>query len=168
VTNTQRKEIAIYPGSFDPITNGHIDIIKRAARIFDKVIIAVLDNPEKKALFSVQERLELIKASTNGITNLEYDYFSGLLVEFAETKGVKAIIRGLRAVSDFDYEFQMALTNRQMDEELETIFLMTDAKYSYLSSSLVRQIAKFHGKINQLVPAQVFQALENKFKGADK
>lgn len=155
---------AIYPGSFDPITNGHIDIIERAAKIFDKVIIAVLVHHEKNSLFTAQERLDLIKKSTSRIKNLEYASFDGLLVDFAKEKNVRAIIRGLRAVSDFDYEFQMALTNRQLDAELETVFLMTDAKYAYLSSSLVRQIAKFHGKISELVPPAVVDSLQKKLE----
>ncbi len=158
-------KIAIYPGSFDPITHGHVDIIRRASALFDKVIIAVLSNVDKNNLFTVPERLELIKASTTDISNLEYDSFDGLLVNYAAQKKVSAIVRGLRVVSDFDYEFQMAITNRQISPQLETIFLMTDAKYSFLSSSLVRQLAQFHGTINQFVPGVVVQALEKKFKG---
>ncbi len=159
------KKIAIYPGSFDPITNGHLDVIERAAKLFDKVIVAVLANNEKQELFTVSERLELIKAATKNIPNLEYDSFTGLLVDFAKKKDVSSVIRGLRAVSDFDYEFQMALTNRQMYPEMETVFLMTDYKYSYLSSSLVRQLAKFHGTIQPLVPKCVIEALAKKFTG---
>jgi len=157
------NKLAIYPGSFDPVTNGHVDIIQRASKLFEKVIIAVLDNPEKKTMFSVNERIGFVKEATKDIDNLEYESFDGLLVEFAEKKGCQAIIRGLRAVSDFDYEFQMALTNRQLDEKLETVFLMTDYKYSYLSSSWVRQIAKLHGKIGQLVPKVVQKKLEDLF-----
>jgi pantetheine-phosphate adenylyltransferase len=159
----QKNSIAIYPGSFDPITYGHIDIIRRAARIFDKVIVAVLANDDKKELFSAPQRLELIKKSTEDIPNLEYDVFHGLLIDFAAKRKVFSIIRGLRVVSDFDYEFQMAITNRQLQPELETVFLMTDVKYSFLSSSLIRQIARFHGKIEQLVPPAVQKALKNKF-----
>lgn len=158
-------KIAIYPGSFDPITHGHVDIIRRASALFDIVIVAVLANADKNNLFTVPERLELIKASTLDISNLEYDSFDGLLVNYAAHKKVSAIVRGLRVVSDFDYEFQMAITNRQISPQLETIFLMTDAKYSFLSSSLVRQLAQFHGTINQFVPGVVVQALEKKFKG---
>jgi pantetheine-phosphate adenylyltransferase len=157
--------IAIYPGSFDPITNGHIDVIRRASCLFDRVIVAVLSNTEKQGMFTVPERLELIKASTMDIANLEYDSFDGLLVDYAAQKKVAAIVRGLRVVSDFDYEFQMAMTNRQISPQLETVFLMTDAKYSFLSSSLVRQLAQFHGTINQFVPGVVVQALEKKFRG---
>jgi pantetheine-phosphate adenylyltransferase len=154
---------AIYPGSFDPVTNGHIDVIERAAKLFDKVTVAVLAHHDKNSLFSVEERIVLLKKATEHIKNLECEAFDGLLVEYAKHKGIKTVIRGLRAVSDFDYEFQMALTNRQLDDELETVFLMTDSKYAYLSSSLVRQIAKFHGKISQLVPPVVVKALQQKF-----
>ena len=157
--------IAIYPGSFDPITNGHLDIIRRAASQFDTVIVAVLSNTDKNNLFTVAERLALIKASTQDIANLQYDSFDGLLIDYAAQKNVSAIIRGLRVVSDFDYEFQMAMTNRQLSPQVETVFLMTDAKYSFLSSSLVRQLAQFHGTINQFVPSVVVTALEKKFKG---
>lgn len=159
------SRIAIYPGSFDPITNGHVDVIRRASCLFDKVIVAVLSNADKHNMFTVPERLELIKASTKDIANLEYDSFDGLLVDYAAQKKVSAIVRGLRVVSDFDYEFQMAMTNRQISPQLETVFLMTDAKYSFLSSSLVRQLAQFHGTINQFVPEVVVQALEKKFRG---
>lgn len=163
-----KNKVAIYPGSFDPITNGHVDIIERASKLFGTVIVAVLDNPEKNNMFTAQERLSFIQETTKDILNLEYEIFSGLLVEFAENKGVSAIIRGLRAVSDFDYEFQMALTNRQLANELETVFLMTDYKYSYLSSSWVRQIAKLHGKIQNLVPKVVCDELEKRFSTGAK
>ena len=162
-----KNRIAIYPGSFDPVTNGHIDIIERASKLFGKVIVAVLDNPEKSSMFTSEERIVFLKEATKHIPNLEYDIFSGLLVDFAQKKGVSAIIRGLRAVSDFDYEFQMALTNRQLFSELETVFLMTDYKYSYLSSSWVRQIAKLHGKIQNLVPQVVCDELEKRFSVGD-
>jgi pantetheine-phosphate adenylyltransferase len=161
--NNSENKIAIYPGSFDPVTYGHIDIIRRAAAIFDKVIVAVLANDDKKELFNAAERLELLKKSTADIPNLEYDVFHGLLIDFAAEKKVYDIIRGLRVVSDFDYEFQMAITNRQLNPRLETVFLMTDVKYSFLSSSLIRQIARFHGKIDQLVPPAVQKALQKKF-----
>lgn len=157
------KRSAIYPGSFDPVTNGHIDIIERAAKLFDRVTVAVLAHHDKNSLFSVEERLVLLQKAAAHIKNIEYETFDGLLVEYAKQKNIKTIVRGLRAVSDFDYEFQMALTNRQLDDELETVFLMTDSRYAYLSSSLVRQIAKFHGKISQLVPPVVVKALQQKF-----
>jgi len=151
---------AIYPGSFDPITNGHLDVIERASRLFDEVYVAVLDNNQKDGMFSTSERVRFITESINGLDNVFCDSFSGLLVNYAEKKGVKAIIRGLRAVTDFDWEFQLALTNRQLDPDLETVFLMTDSKYSYLSSSLVRQIASLGGDIKSLVPTIVDQALK--------
>ncbi len=163
--NSVKVRKAIYPGSFDPVTNGHVDIIRRAADLFDTVILAVLSNPSKQPMFSATERVRLLKEATADIPNLEYDIFSGLLVEYAEAKNVKAIIRGLRAVSDFDYEFQMALTNRQLSKELETVFLMTDYRYSYLSSSWVRQIASLHGKIKDMVPDVVSRELKKRFSG---
>ncbi len=153
---------ALYPGSFDPITNGHLDIIKRAAVLFDKVYVAVLDNDQKDPLFSTQERVDLISTSIEGLDNVSCSSFKGLLVNYAEACQVNAIIRGLRAVTDFDWEFQLALTNRQLNPKLETVFLMTDAKYSYLSSSLVRQIAAFDGDIGALVPPIVQEALKNR------
>jgi len=151
---------AIYPGSFDPITNGHLDIIKRASILFDEVIVSVLENSEKTSMFKTKQKLDFIKESTANIKNVSVASFQGLLVNYAEEKNVKAIIRGLRAVTDFDYEFQLALTNRQLDSNLETVFLMTDAKYSYLSSSLIRQIASLGGDISSLVPPIVQQALK--------
>jgi pantetheine-phosphate adenylyltransferase len=150
---------AIYPGSFDPVTNGHLDIIKRAVKLFDKVIVAVINNPDKNLLFSAAERVKMLEECFAGQPKLEIDSFDGLLVDYAEKKKAKAIIRGLRAISDFDYEFQMALTNRKLDPEIETVFLMTDHKYSYLNSSLVRQIAKLGGDIKELVPLAVSKRL---------
>ena len=130
---------AIYPGSFDPITNGHIDIIKRAKLVFDKVHIGVIHNSDKNPLFSLDERINLINKVFDGDSKVTVDGFDGLLVEYAQLKGVFTIIRGLRAVSDFDYEFQMSLTNRRLDPNFDTVFFMTDQQYSYLSSSVVRQ-----------------------------
>ena len=153
---------AIYPGSFDPITNGHLDVIKRAAILFDEVYIAVLDNDQKDPLFTTKERVNLITNSIEDIKNVSCSSFSGLLVNYAKERNVHAIIRGMRAVTDFDWEFQLALTNRQLDPNLETVFLMTDAKYSYLSSSLVRQIASFDGDIGALVPPVVQEALKKR------
>ncbi|OGC07707.1 pantetheine-phosphate adenylyltransferase [candidate division WOR-1 bacterium RIFOXYD2_FULL_36_8] len=151
---------AVYPGSFDPITNGHLDIIKRAAEIFDEVCVAVISNPDKNAYFSLEERLQMLKEAAKDIKKVKVDYFDGLLVDYAKHKGFEAIIRGLRAVSDFDYEFQMALTNRQMNPKIETVFLMTDYKYSYLSSSIVKQIAHFGGDVHNLVPENVAERLK--------
>ncbi|MFC1478180.1 pantetheine-phosphate adenylyltransferase [Candidatus Margulisiibacteriota bacterium] len=154
-------QTAIYPGSFDPVTNGHLSIIKRALKLFDRVIVAVINNPKKKPLFSVSDRVQMLEESCAGMANVEIDSFDGLLVEYAEQKKAKAIVRGLRAISDFDYEFQMALTNRKLDPEIETVFLMTDYKYSYLNASLVRQIARLGGDIKDLVPETVIEKLVN-------
>ncbi|MBU0581355.1 MAG: pantetheine-phosphate adenylyltransferase [Candidatus Margulisbacteria bacterium] len=154
---------AIYPGSFDPITSGHLDILERADKLFDEVTIAVIENPDKDTLFSVQERLDLIKDSTKHLKHVKVGSFQGLIVDYAQKKGATVLIRGLRAVSDFDYEFQMALTNRRMAPDLETVFLMTGYKHSYLSSSLVRQIAKLGGNIEKMVPLVVEKALKEKF-----
>ncbi|MFC1517658.1 pantetheine-phosphate adenylyltransferase [Candidatus Margulisiibacteriota bacterium] len=153
---------AIYPGSFDPITSGHLDILERADKLFDEVTIAVIENPDKGTLFSVQERVDLIKKSTQHLKHIKIGSFSGLSVDYAAEKKATVLIRGLRAVSDFDYEFQMALTNRKMAPGLETVFLMTDHRHSYLSSSLVRQIARLGGKIKDLVPEVVEKALAQK------
>jgi pantetheine-phosphate adenylyltransferase len=154
---------AIYPGSFDPITNGHLDIIGRAAKIFDEIIVAVLHNDDKQHLFPIDERLRILQETLAHIPNISLCTFSGLLVDFATECGTDLVIRGLRMVSDFDYEFQMTLTNRQLKSDLETVFLMTDAAYSFLSSSVVRQIAGYHGKIEHLVPPASALALRQKF-----
>jgi pantetheine-phosphate adenylyltransferase len=146
------ERIAVYPGSFDPVTNGHLDIIQRGASIFDKVIVAVLENPQKNPLFSIQERVSMLHEVTEGIGNIEIDSFTGLLTHYMNTKKVKVIIKGLRAVSDFEYELQMALLNNKLDPEIETLLMMTNYKYSYLSSSAVKQIALFGGCIKELVP----------------
>lgn len=156
---------AIYPGSFDPITNGHLDIIERASRIFDEVVVAILHNDEKQHLFSVEQRVEILTETLRHLPNVAIKTFDGLLVKFAEECQTNLIIRGLRAVSDFDYEFQLTMTNRQLKSDLETVFLMTDVKYSFLSSSVVRQIAGFHGKIEHLVPPAAADALKQKFRG---
>jgi len=154
---------AIYPGTFDPITNGHIDIIKRASTLFDKVIVAVATNPSKKPLFSVEERVDIIKHVINGIENIEVDSFNDLLVNYALKKKAIAIIRGLRAISDFEYEFQMALFNRKLSEKLITVFLMPNEKYTYLNSKIVREVASFHGDVSCFVPAYVHEKLKEKF-----
>ena len=150
---------AIYPGSFDPVTNGHLDVIKRARKFFDKVIVAVIANPEKDSRFSLDDRMQMLKTCLKGMDKVEVDSFKGLLVEFAKQQGVSAIIRGLRAVSDFDYEFQMAITNRKMKPDIETVFFMTDYKYSYLSSSFVKQIAHLGGDVSEFVPEIVVKML---------
>jgi pantetheine-phosphate adenylyltransferase len=155
---------AIYPGSFDPITNGHIDIIKRAQKIFDEVHISVINNPAKKALFSISERIELIKTVFKKEENIFVEGFQGLLVDLAKRKKIYTIIRGLRVVSDFDYEFQLALTNRSLNPDLDTVLLMTDAKYSYLSSSVVKQLAPHKDDLTEFVPCSVLKALKEKLK----
>jgi len=156
---------AIYPGTFDPITFGHLDIIKRAALLFDKIIIGVIEKPLKSQfLFTIDERLEMIKNSTTDIKNIEIETFDGLLVDYAQNKKVNLIIRGLRAITDFEYEFQMALTNKKLANNIETMFMMTNEKYSYLSSSVVKEIAKFNGDISEFAPEFVIKKLKNKFK----
>ncbi|AEM78078.1 pantetheine-phosphate adenylyltransferase [Thermoanaerobacter wiegelii] len=155
---------AIYPGSFDPVTYGHIDIIKRGALLFDKLIVAVLLNPIKKPLFSIEERMELLKAVTKNIPNVQIDYFDGLLVDYAKKVRAGVIIRGLRMVSDFEYEFQMALINKKLDPSIETVFLMTNEQYSYFSSSAVKEIAQFRGGFSKFVPEIVAQKLKEKLK----
>ncbi|MCG0274658.1 MAG: pantetheine-phosphate adenylyltransferase [Thermosediminibacteraceae bacterium] len=156
--------VAIYPGSFDPITNGHLDIIERSSRLFDRLIVAVLKNPNKKSLFTVEERIEMIKGAVSHIKNVEVDHFSGLLVDFARKKNAKIIVKGLRAVSDFEYELQMALMNKKLYGELETIFIMTNTKYSFLSSSIVKEVASLGGCVKDLVPPVVEEKLREKFK----
>ncbi len=151
---------AIYPGSFDPVTNGHIDIIKRSLKIFDNVYVSVIENPEKDPFFSLEDRVQMIKEYFNDKKNVVVESFDGLLVDYAKKKNVSAVIRGLRAVSDFDYEFQMALTNLKMYPDMETIFIMTAGEYSYLSSSLVKQIAKRGGDISAFVPKNVEKKLK--------
>ncbi len=145
-------KIIIYPGSFDPVTNGHIDIIIRAARLCDKLIVAVANNESKKAVFSLEERVELLKRSLAGMENVEVTSFTGLLSEFVKKNKASAIIKGLRTVSDYEYELQMALINKSLSPEVETLFLVADIKYSFLSSSIVRELAKLGGNIEGLVP----------------
>ncbi len=153
-------KIAVYPGSFDPVTNGHVDIVERAAKIFDLVYVAIIANPEKTPYFDIDERKEMLRAAVRHIKKAKVDSFNGLLVDYAASKRACSIVRGLRAVSDFDYEFQMALTNLRMCPEIETIFIMTDYKYSYLSSSLVKQIASLGGNVSGLVPKTVLNKLK--------
>lgn len=155
--------IAIYPGTFDPITLGHIDIVKRASKIFTKVITIVADNPSKNCLFSPNERFSLAKESLRDLPDVEVVLYSGLIVEALKKMNASTIIRGLRALSDFDYEFQMAFTNRQLDSDADTVFLMPSAEYTYLSSSMVRQLSKFNGDIHQFVTPVVAEALIHKY-----
>ena len=154
---------AVYPGSFDPVTNGHIDVIERALKIFDSVIVAVGDNPGKKPLFSTKERIEMLKEATKHLKNIEIGAFSGLLLNFVKSKNSKIVIRGLRAVSDFEFEFQRALLNRVVDSGIETVFIMTKEDYVYLNSSIIKEIAMFNGKVAGLVPKIVEKKLREKF-----
>jgi len=154
--------IAVYPGSFDPTTMGHIDIINRAAKITDKLYVAVLDNPSKSSLFTAEERVAQLKEITKHMPMIEVRHFDGLLVNFAKEVGSKIIIRGLRAMTDFEYEFQMALTNRELNSELETLLIPTSAKYLFLSSSVVKQVAMFGGNYDKMVPPEVKRDLERK------
>lgn len=155
--------IAVYPGSFDPVTLGHLDIIHRAAKQFDMIIVAVLNNAKKNPLFTVEERKELLYEVTLDLPNVVIDSFNDLLINYMKTKNAQVIVRGLRAVSDFEYELQMASTNRKLSEDIETFFMMTNPQYSYLSSSIVKEIAKFHGPVADLVPHKVEDALRIKF-----
>nr|WP_263328126.1 pantetheine-phosphate adenylyltransferase [Neobacillus sp. Marseille-Q6967] len=155
--------IAVCPGSFDPITYGHLDIIRRGAKVFDKVYVSVMNNSAKNPLFSVEERINLIKEVTKDLPNVQVDEHSGLLVDYAKSVNANAIIRGLRAVSDFEYEMQITSMNRVLNEEIETFFIMTNNQYSFLSSSIVKEVAKYNGKISELVPPIVEKALHKKF-----
>ena len=157
------NKIAVVPGSFDPITNGHIDIIKRAADVFDIVYVAVLNNSSKNPLFSIEERIMLIKEVMKDIPNIQVESSSGLLIDYAKSKNAKAIVRGLRAVSDFEYEMQITSMNRVLDENIETFFIMTKNQYSFLSSSIVKEVAKYGGNIRELVPEAIEKALKAKF-----
>ncbi|MEK0313300.1 pantetheine-phosphate adenylyltransferase [Cohnella sp. 56] len=159
--------IAVYPGSFDPVTFGHLDIIRRAAKQYDTLIVAVLNNTTKSPLFSVEERTSLLLEVTKDLPNVKIDSFRDLLVRYMRSQQAQVIVRGIRSVTDFEYELQMASTNRQLDEGIETIFMMTNPKYSYLSSSIVKEIAKFDGAVQDLVPPAVEAALRGKFKERD-
>ena len=155
----------IYPGSFDPVTYGHLDIIERSSKKFEKVIVAVLNNTSKNVLFTVEERVEMLEKTLKKYDNVEVDTFSGLLIDYAKKKNVTTMVRGLRAVSDFEYEMQMALANRKLYPDIETLFMVSGSDYTYLSSSLVKEIAMFDGEISCLVPKIVREALKEKLKG---
>ncbi len=156
--------IGVCPGSFDPVTNGHIDIFERGSRLVDKLVIAVSENPNKNSLFTMEERVELIRNSVKHIPNIEIDCTSGLLNEYVKSKNSSIIIRGLRALSDFEYEFQRALFSKFLDDNVETVFIMTNNKYSFVSSTGIRELAKFGGKLDGLVPDEVKHKLEERFK----
>lgn len=155
-------KIAVYPGSFDPVTNGHIDIIERAAEVFDKVYVAILKNSSKNSLFSTEERKALIERVTGHVPNIEVVSFEGLLVDLMREKKATVIIKGLRAISDFEYEFQMALTNRQLAPEVETLFMMTRAQNQYLSSSIVKEVAKYNASLDGMVPPEIQEDIYKK------
>jgi pantetheine-phosphate adenylyltransferase len=157
-----RRSRAVFPGSFDPITNGHLDIIQRGLSVFEDVTIAILINPEKKPLFTVEERVEIIRETYRGEPRISVDTFSGLLVDYAEKIGAAVIVRGLRAISDFEYEFQMALMNRRLNPRIETVFMMPAEGYSYLSSRLVKEVFQLGGRVRDLVPEIVEQRLREK------
>jgi len=161
------QRVAIYPGSFDPVTNGHIDIVARGLKLFDKIIVAILHNPAKKSLFTVEERIELLTICLkNNNQTIEIDSFDGLLVDYAAKKNAQAILRGLRAVSDFEYEFQLALMNRRLNREVQTVFLMTGMRWIFTSSSIIKEAAQFGGNISGMVPAEVNKRLKEKFGNA--
>ncbi|MBW2010606.1 MAG: pantetheine-phosphate adenylyltransferase [Deltaproteobacteria bacterium] len=156
------QKIAVYPGSFDPVTNGHLDIIERGLKLFDKLIVTIMFNPSKKSLFTVEERLELLEKSLEKFSNIEIDSFSGLLVDYAAKQKARAILRGMRAISDFEYEFQMALMNRRLNREIQTVFLITGTQWIFTSSSIIKEAARFGGNISSMVPPAVNEKLKKK------
>ncbi|PKN62984.1 MAG: pantetheine-phosphate adenylyltransferase [Deltaproteobacteria bacterium HGW-Deltaproteobacteria-15] len=158
-----RKRIAVYPGTFDPITNGHISIISRALKIFDQVTVAILNNPKKVPLFSMEERLAMIKQVVHSMPNVEMDSYDGLLVDYVISKNANIILRGLRAMSDFEYEFQMALMNRKLNRDVQSVFLMTDYKWFYISSTIIKEAASLNGDVSGLVPPVVCRRLKEKY-----
>ena len=159
--------VAVYPGSFDPITNGHLDIINRASRLYDRVVVGVLNNQSKSPVFTAEERKQMIDKATAGIENVSCDVFSGLLVDFAKQKEASVIIKGLRTVADFEYEFQMALLNKALNSEYETVFMMTDSKFSYISSSMVKEVAKYNGDLTGFVPHSILEVIKRKLSNKE-
>jgi len=156
--------IAVYPGSFDPITNGHVDVIRRGTKVFDRLIVAVADNPAKQALFTKDERTEMIREVTRGFKNVEIDSFDGLVVDYVHRKKAGVILRGIRTISDFEYEYQMALTNRTFAQDIETMFVMTHEEYSFVSSRLIKEAVSMGGDVSSFVPKDVEKRLKAKFK----
>ena len=156
------RVVAIYPGSFDPVTNGHLDLIERGSKLFMRLVVAVLRNADKAPMFTLAERIEMLRESTHGYPNVEVDSFDGLLVEYAERLGARVLLRGIRAVSDYEYELQMAMMNRRLKPDLETVFMLPAETYSYVSARLVREIAHLGGSVSGLVPAAVEQRLRSK------
>jgi pantetheine-phosphate adenylyltransferase len=156
-------KVAIYPGSFDPVTNGHVDIVERGLKLFDKIIVSILHNPKKEYLFPLEERLEMLKDCMKKFKGVEIDSFDGLLVDYAANRKAHAILRGLRAMSDFEYEFQMALMNRRLNRNVQTVFLMTGLRWIYTSSSIIKEAIQFGGNIDGMVPKLVQKKLEKKF-----
>jgi len=156
------RVLAIYPGSFDPVTNGHLDLIERGSKIFMRLVVAVLRNADKAPMFTLAERMEMLRESTRGYPNVEVDSFDGLLVDYAQRLGARVLLRGIRAVSDYEYELQMAMMNRRLQPDLETVFMLPAEAYSYVSARLVREIAQLGGSVNGLVPAAVEQRLRDK------
>jgi pantetheine-phosphate adenylyltransferase len=163
-----KRVIAIYPGSFDPLTNGHLDLIERGSKIFDELIVAILRNPEKAPLFTLEERRTMLKEMTARFANVRVDTFDGLLVDYAVQQKASAVLRGIRAISDYEYELQMAMMNRKLEPRLETVFMMPAETYSYLSSRLVREIAKLGGSVEGLVPQTVGERLRRKINNSQK
>jgi pantetheine-phosphate adenylyltransferase len=161
---SRMKRIAIYPGSFDPVTNGHVDIVHRGVALFDQVIVTILHNPKKKSLFTLDERMEMLQESLKDISGVSFDTFGGLLVDFAKQCGAQAILRGMRAVSDFEYEFQLALMNRKLQRDVQTVFMMTGLRWIFTSSSIIKEAAQFGGDISDMVPPIVNQKLKEKFE----
>ena len=162
----KRARIAVYPGTFDPVTYGHVDLIERASKIFDRVIVAVAHNKSKGVLFSVAERVSILKYAVRGINNVEIDDFDGLVVNYVKERGSRVMIRGLRMLSDFEYEFQMALTNRKLADNIETIFMMPHQDYSYVSSKLIKEAASLGADVSSFLPGNVNTALRKKLKNA--
>jgi pantetheine-phosphate adenylyltransferase len=159
---------AIYPGSFDPLTNGHLDVVQRAAKLFDRVVVAVAKNDSKQPLFTLAERLAMVKTAVRHLPHVEADSFDGLLIEYVARRKAQAVVRGLRAVSDFEFEFQLALMNRKLDENIEAIFMMPKDTYTFLSSRIVKEIARLGGDVSQFVPPHVKTALAKKLKPREK